>query len=342
MKTYLVGGAVRDLLLGLEPKDKDYVVVDSSVEEMTALGFESVGESFPVFLHPQTKEEYALARREKKVSAGYAGFVFETENVTLNEDLYRRDLTINAMAMDESGALFDPHGGKKDLENKVLRHVSKHFSEDPLRLLRVARFQARYSTFSVHPETLSLMTELVKTEGKDLVRDRVYAEFNKAFSEKESQLFFSTLEEVGFFKEYFNLEKVVLVSNWNELNKTQKWAKLLSDYPSFKKLPLTNQEDKLSVVYSYFKNNTLSKDYKNTWSMLKKLRMTSSVVENLEELLSFEQLEFFNYLKEVVKEYKTKDLSMLNDLELSVRLKLLEGAQFSSWEHVQSKKEGQE
>lgn len=154
MKTYLVGGAVRDRLLGLEVKDRDYMVVGASIDDMLAAGFRQVGRDFPVFLHPKTQEEYALARTERKSGTGYGGFVCHASpEVTLEQDLKRRDLTINAIAMDDEGKLHDPWGGQKDIEARSLRHVSEAFVEDPLRVLRVARFAARFSPqgFTVAP-----------------------------------------------------------------------------------------------------------------------------------------------------------------------------------------------
>jgi len=146
MKTYLVGGAVRDALLGRTAGDRDYVVVGATPDKMLALGFLPVGKDFPVFLHPQSKEEYALARSERKTAAGYHGFVFHTDaDVTLEQDLVRRDFTVNAIAQDENGNLFDPFNGRQDIENKILRHVSPAFAEDPVRILRAARFMARFA-----------------------------------------------------------------------------------------------------------------------------------------------------------------------------------------------------
>ena len=159
METYRVGGAVRDSLLGHPFRETDWVVVGSTPEAMMALGYTQVGRDFPVFLHPDTKEEYALARTERKSGPGYHGFVVHADpSVTLEQDLERRDLTINAMAMDEAGGVIDPYGGQRDLEAKLLRHVSSHFVEDPLRVLRVARFAARYHHlgFSIAPETMTL------------------------------------------------------------------------------------------------------------------------------------------------------------------------------------------
>jgi len=162
MQTYLVGGAVRDRILNLPINDRDYVVVGSTPDEMKAAGFISVGLDFPVFLHPESKDEYALARTERKTGPGYRGFAVDSDStVTLEEDLWRRDLTINAMAMDDLGNVIDPHGGRKDLDLQVLRHVSKSFIEDPVRILRVARFAARYEEFTVAPETMVLMRKMV-------------------------------------------------------------------------------------------------------------------------------------------------------------------------------------
>src|SRR5437868_2931300 len=181
MKVYLVGGAVRDKLLGLDGQDRDFVVVGATPEQMVAQGFRPVGADFPVFLHPQTKAEYALARTERKSGRGYKGFtVYAAPDVTLEDDLRRRDLTINAMAEDESGQLVDPFHGAEDLRNGILRHVSSAFSEDPVRVLRVARFAARFKGrgFRVAEETVARMREMVVAGEVDhLVAERVWAEF---------------------------------------------------------------------------------------------------------------------------------------------------------------------
>ena len=161
MKTYVVGGAVRDELLGLPVKDRDWVVVGATPEQMLAKGYLQVGRDFPVFLHPQSHEEYALARTERKTAPGYTGFVVHAApGVTLEDDLLRRDLTINAIARDAAGNYIDPHGGRADLAARVMRHVSPAFAEDPVRILRVARFAARFADFSVAPETLALMRDM--------------------------------------------------------------------------------------------------------------------------------------------------------------------------------------
>jgi len=202
MKIYLVGGAVRDKLLGKKPKERDFVVVGSTPAEMLALGFRKVGKNFPVFLHPKTHEEYALARTERKTGKGYFGFkCYTSKNVTLEEDLKRRDLTINAMAEDEKGRLFDPYGGQKDLKKRVLRHVSEAFAEDPLRVLRVARFTAKFADFKIHPKTLKLMQDLVKAnEIEALVTERVWQEIENSLQEKNPERFWQTLEECGALK----------------------------------------------------------------------------------------------------------------------------------------------
>ena len=201
MKIYLVGGAVRDRLLGLPVKDRDYVVVGATPQDLTALGYKPVGKDFPVFLHPQTHEEYALARTERKTGPGYHGFDFVADaSVTLEDDLRRRDLTINAIAEDEDGALVDPFGGANDLREHVLRHVSPAFGEDPVRVLRVARFAARYAArgFEIAPETLTLMREMVRSGEVDhLVPERVWAETQKALTESRPSAFLRTLRECG-------------------------------------------------------------------------------------------------------------------------------------------------
>jgi tRNA nucleotidyltransferase (CCA-adding enzyme) len=202
VKVYLVGGAVRDELLGQPVKEKDYVVVGASVEDMVAQGFKPVGKDFPVFLHPKTHEEYALARTERKTARGYRGFVVHAApDVTLEEDLRRRDLTINAMARDlSSGELIDPFQGRQDLQKQILRHVSDAFAEDPVRILRVARFAARFG-FEVHGETMQLMRAMVDSgEADALVPERVWQEFAKGLAEKHAERMFDVLEASGLMQ----------------------------------------------------------------------------------------------------------------------------------------------
>ena len=199
MKTYLVGGAVRDRLLGLAPGDRDWMVVGSTPEQMLQLGFKPVGRDFPVFLHPDTGEEHALARTERKSGRGYRGFVVDSDpSVTLEEDLQRRDFTVNAIAQDEHGMLVDPYGGARDIDARVLRHVGPAFVEDPLRVLRAARFMARLAPlgFSVAPETLSLMREIAASGELDtLVPERVWQELRRALRSERPSAFLATLRD---------------------------------------------------------------------------------------------------------------------------------------------------
>jgi tRNA nucleotidyltransferase (CCA-adding enzyme) len=204
MQIYKVGGAVRDRLLGKPVTDIDWVVVGASTEEMLVKGYRPVGTDFPVFLHPLTGEEYALARTERKTGKGYGGFVFHAHpDVTLEQDLIRRDLTINAIAEDKNGQLTDPYHGQQDLEARVLRHVSPAFAEDPLRVLRVARFAARYAPdgFTIAPETLELMRQLSSSgELEALTPERSWKEISRALMEKEPQVFIEVLRECGALK----------------------------------------------------------------------------------------------------------------------------------------------
>ena len=204
MQVYLVGGAVRDALLGLTVKERDWVVVGSTRDELLRLKYREVGRDFPVFLHPQSHEEYALARLERKTGPGYRGFEVEFgPQVTLQEDLARRDLTINAMARAEDGTLVDPHGGRRDLDARWLRHVSAAFIEDPVRILRVARFAARFAPlgFKVAPDTMALMRAMVdRGEVHALVAERVWQETEKALRETAASEFFRVLRECGALK----------------------------------------------------------------------------------------------------------------------------------------------
>ena len=201
MKIYLVGGAVRDKLLGLPVSERDWVVVGATPQEMLDLGFTPVGKDFPVFLHPDTREEYALARTERKTGPGYRGFTFHaTPDVTLEQDLQRRDLTINAMAEDSDGTLIDPCGGREDLDTGMLRHISPAFAEDPVRILRVARFAARFETLGFHIAhgTNALMRKMVQNGEVDhLVPERVWAELVKALKTDRPQRFFTALRGCG-------------------------------------------------------------------------------------------------------------------------------------------------
>lgn len=201
LNTYLVGGAVRDQLLNRTIVERDYLVVGATVEQMLALNFVQVGKDFPVFLHPESKEEYALARTERKEGSGYTGFVcYATPDVTIEEDLIRRDLTVNAMAMDKNGQIIDPYNGQTDLKSRLLRHVSAAFSEDPLRVLRVARFAARYHElgFTVAPETLALMQRMSESgELTQLTAERIWKEMQRSLEENNPEIFFDVLKKCG-------------------------------------------------------------------------------------------------------------------------------------------------
>ena len=241
MKIYRVGGAIRDTLLGHPFVETDWVVVGSTPEAMISSGFRQVGRDFPVFLHPDTKEEYALARTERKTGHGYHGFVvYADPSVTLEEDLERRDVTINAMAMDEAGEVIDPYGGQHDLDAKLLRHVSPHFVEDPLRVLRVARFAARYHHlgFTVAPETLTLMGEIVSAgELTHLSIERVWVETEKALAESHPHVYWQVLGDCSALAFLMPELKVSLgiealarsAAHTDRVDR--RWAALLADLP---------------------------------------------------------------------------------------------------------------
>jgi len=223
VEVYIVGGAVRDKILQIDTVDRDYVVVGSSVEEMVSLGYKPVGKDFPVFLHPKTKDEYALARTERKTAKGYHGFDFYTDpSITLEEDLCRRDLTINAIAEGADGSLIDPFNGLDDIKSRILRHVSPAFAEDPVRILRVARFAARFAAFGfiVAEETIQLMQNMVDNgEADALVAERVWQEFERALAEPQPEVFFQVLRDCGalqrLFPEINNLFGVPQPEKWH-------------------------------------------------------------------------------------------------------------------------------
>lgn len=301
IKIYEVGGCVRDLLMGLDPKDVDFVVVGATEEQMSALGFERVGKDFPVFLHPKTGDEYALARKERKTGAGYNGFSVEVDNVSLEDDLLRRDLTINAMARDRQGNIIDPYNGQEDLKNKVLRHVSTHFAEDPVRILRIARFSARYN-FSIHPDTISMMKDMVENgEFDSLTGERVWKEFEKVLTEKHLINFFDNLETIGaltkvpgftsikeqdFFSIIENYSSNRFISNllhtFSQMNKEE-----LKDW----KMPAEHQ--KLVNHFNEWKDNPLVYSYMNVEEKLnfiqqhKALHHTDDLFTTLENVILY-------------------------------------------------------
>jgi tRNA nucleotidyltransferase (CCA-adding enzyme) len=219
MSIYRVGGYVRDKLLGITPHDCDYVVTGSSADEMLHLGYTQVGKSFPVFLHPKSKEEYALARTEKKIASGHTGFSTDCgKEVTLEQDLSRRDITINAIAEDINGKIIDPFNGVQDLQNHIIRHVSPAFSEDPLRILRVARFAARFN-FSVANETMELLTSMgINQDGLALSRERILNELDKALGYKYTPRFFTILIETKNLAVFFpSLAKAIENQDWQKI-----------------------------------------------------------------------------------------------------------------------------
>jgi tRNA nucleotidyltransferase (CCA-adding enzyme) len=221
IKVYLVGGAVRDQLLGLPTHEKDWVVVGARPDELVQRGFQQVGKHFPVFLHPETHEEYALARIEQKQGHGYHGFDFQfSPKVTLEEDLSRRDLTINAIAMDDNGHFIDPYHGQEDLQNKILRHVSHAFIEDPLRILRAARFHARFYHlgFKIAAETIELMRSMVDSnELSYLSAERFFIEWMKAFKTPHPEIFLQTLEDCGALKIFIPEQAHTLIAQFHSL-----------------------------------------------------------------------------------------------------------------------------
>jgi tRNA nucleotidyltransferase (CCA-adding enzyme) len=293
LKIYLLGGAVRDELMGRSVKERDYVVVEGSVEEMTALGYGSVGKDFPVFLHPKTKEEYALARTERKVSGGYHGFEFDTSrHVTLEEDLKRRDLTINAIAKSETGEIIDPYNGRNDLENKVLRHVSEAFVEDPVRVLRVARFAARFHHlgFTIAPETLSLMANMVKSGECDyLVPERIWKELSRALEERNPEVFFEVLHNCGALMKI--LPEVKNLKKYNEalIQACKDSVDLKVRFAAFLQYI---QETELKKITDRLK---LPNDYRDlAFIVIKNRESYSQLQNNAEKLLQLlEQLDAF-------------------------------------------------
>ena len=258
---YLVGGAVRDELLGLEVKDKDWVVTGATPEQMLNQGYQQVGKQFPVFLHPNSKEEYALARKERKQGHGYTGFVCDfSPDIRLEEDLERRDLTINAIAKHPDGHLIDPFNGQQDIENRILRHVSDAFIEDPLRVLRVARFMARFAEFGfvIAPETRTLMRNIAASgELRTLTPERVWRETEKALQSPSAHVFFSVLQDANALSDLFpnlNYQATSLGSDWD---KHSRWS-LITAHTPLDHLKTLNQHLRTPNQFCWFSEQARS------------------------------------------------------------------------------------
>ena len=285
MKIYLVGGAVRDQIMGLSIKDKDYVVVGSTTEEMVKLGFKPVGKDFPVFLHPKTHYEYALARTERKVSKGYKGFkVYASKEVTLEEDLERRDLTINAIAKDKRGQFIDPFNGVGDIKKRILRHVSPAFVEDPIRVLRIARFSARFHQFKIHPKTQSILKKIIKNKELEVVAsERVWHEIAVGLLENKSHIMFDVLHECGALRVL--IPEINYVKNKTHIKRSLEYANKLK----------YSEDLKAATFFMYlYSSNSSAKDIEKIYSRLSVpssvKKLTEKLAHNLTELRQFKKL----------------------------------------------------
>ena len=314
MKIYKVGGAVRDHIMGVRPNDSDWVVVGSTPEEMKSLGYKQVGADFPVFLHPETNEEYALARTEKKTGKGYSGFSVQYEkNISLEEDLLRRDLTVNSIAMSESGQIIDPYNGVKDIKNKILRHTSEAFYEDPLRALRLARFKTKFSGFSIHEETAEVLSKiLLSGEIAYLTKERVLQEMKKGFE----------------------IDALKYLQNIMQLNLTSPWFDNLSKLPESVSDKFEYAWCQISQLNGFnFAHRLLeSNDLKITLNVWQEMHSYNKKAEIDDKVLFFQKITspkyekyFVNLLpyfeptmescKKIYEEIKTIDFSYLANLD---------------------------
>lgn len=309
MKVYLVGGAIRDQLLGLHVNERDYVVVGTTSEHMLSMGYQKVGKDFPVFLHPKTHEEYALARTERKTGQGYYGFTCEfNESTTLEEDLKRRDLTINAMAQDESGHIIDPYNGMDDLKNKLLRHVSSAFFDDPLRVLRIARFQAKLPDFRIAPDTYHMLVDMVKNpDFPTLSSERMYLELQKSLITPAPWLFLKTLEDIGGLKWILpeaNIERLTQqLQQTLPLAKSQRFFALSYGQSSdalntLKKLPLSRLEQYLLKTHEPLQHLHKQPSLENFVTCLQKLDALRKREWAAIALEASDQLYHTHYLKQ--------------------------------------------
>jgi len=309
MKIYLVGGAVRDQIMGLSVKDKDYVVVGSTSEEMVKLGYKPVGKDFPVFLHPKTHHEYALARTERKISKGYKGFkVYASKEVTLEEDLKRRDLTINAIAKDARGQFFDPFHGIQDIKNKVLRHVSSAFVEDPIRVLRIARFSARFHQFKIHPKTEAILKQIVKNKEIEAVAsERIWHELFVGFSEKKSYLMLEVLHKCGALK--LLLPEMNYVKHKNSIKKSFEYAFKSKHSPEIKAALF------FMYLYPLKGNSKLQEEIYTRLSVPNAVKkLTEKTIANLSDLKQFKKLKPRQILDLIYKMDLFRNPDMLLDV----------------------------
>ena len=325
MKIFLVGGYVRDEILGIESHEKDWVVIGGTEQDMLDKGFISVGKSFPVFLHPVSKEEYALARKEFKTDPGHKGFRFDVNSeITIEEDLYRRDLTVNAIAKSETGELSDPYGGLKDLENRVLRHISPAFKDDPLRVYRVASFYTYLTKFNfkIHSETIELMQEISKSdEINNLSFERIWMETQKCLAMENSHLFFEVLKKVGALYPFStDLDKfhknINTLKNFdkNKISAEEKWAILSFDLQLNKDTKIPNSYKKMSKTFIEFSKTLRGKI--SSKLILEALMKTDSFrnKENAKKI--------FNLYNEFFKiDPKLKNLNLEKLLEKLIKIK---------------------
>ena len=298
MKTYLVGGAVRDQLLGLQVTEKDWVVTGSSPEEMKKLGYRQVGSDFPVFLHPGSREEYALARTERKTAEGHQGFETETgSSVTLEDDLYRRDLTINAIAQDNNGRIIDPYHGQEDLAAGILRHVSPAFSEDPLRILRVARFSARFPGFSIHGDTHNLMSNMVERgDLAHLAPERIFIETGKALATDSPHIYFNVLRDFRADAELwpeFTSMHIGRLENWQSDNDAFHAFVIL--IANLSPLQINKLSQRLRVPGNYREMASLVSKFHATWTNVASLS-SLDILQSLYDMDAIRRHERFSTL----------------------------------------------
>ena len=318
MKVFQVGGSVRDELLGFQSKDRDWVVVNSSPEEMERKGFKPIGKDFPVFLHPETNEEYALARTERKSGVGYKGFKFYYDSsVTLEDDLKRRDFTINSIAKDQNGKIIDPHEGRLDLEKKIFRHTSPAFAEDPLRVLRFARFKSyeQLHDFDLHEETKVFFTNIVaSTELKDLSSERVWMETKKALENRFSDEFFKTIINFRLTDPWF--EKLKSVSCDGDLPEL-KWADMqrVNGFQLSELLPIPNSFQRIQESLKQVLDLIACKNKAEKFKLVEKMNVHRNY-EIFIDIRKYECLkEHRDYLEKIFKSVMAIDFSSLSSID---------------------------